>query len=142
MLRSRSLWTCDCRSTDGSESDTDDALIAKTIDELPTSDKPATTPSAVARKSKRRRRRSVSPPAANVYRLKPRPKSAQREVTVHTNLRDVIGVYTGGPSGRRKGDKVGHSEHAYLQFLDLGECAVRGCVCVGEAVCTRVHGCA
>ena len=73
------------------------------------------------RKSKRRRRRSTSPPPHCIYRLKPRAKTEHREVTVHTNLRDVLGVHTGGPNGRRRADTVGHSEQMYVQFLDLVE---------------------
>lgn len=64
----------------------------------------------------------ITPPP--VYKMKPRPKSGQKEVTVYTNLRDVIGVHTGGPSGRRKADKIGHSEATYIQFLDLSTCAL------------------
>jgi hypothetical protein len=86
-----------------------------------------------ANRSKRRRAKPsesadgslITPPP--VYKLKPRPKSTQKEVTVYTNLRDVIGVHTGGPSGRRKSDKIGHSEATYIQFLDLGN---TGCCCV------------
>lgn len=111
--------------SDGSDSDLEgdeEKLLAKNFEDVEFSDTAGTSTSASqSRKSKRRRRRSVSPPPANIYRLKPQPKSTQREVAVHTNLRDVIGVHTGGPSGRRKLDKIGHSEHAYIQFLDLVE---------------------
>lgn len=98
-----------------------------------------------ANRSKRRRAKPsesadgslITPPP--VYKLKPRPKSTQKEVTVYTNLRDVIGVHTGGPSGRRKSDKIGHSEATYIQFLDLGNtgccCVTVCCVSVTECVC-------
>ena len=45
----------------------------------------------------------------------------KNEPPVYTDLRDVLGVYTFGPSGRRKHEKTGHSLQNYLQFLDLIE---------------------
>jgi serine/threonine protein kinase len=47
--------------------------------------------------------------------------SSHREPPIFTNLREVIGVHTGGPQGRRKHEKTGHSEQHYKQFLDLLE---------------------
>lgn len=35
-----------------------------------------------------------------------------------SSLEDILGVYTGGPGGRRRG-QPGHSEDDYLNFLDL-----------------------
>ena len=42
----------------------------------------------------------------------------KREKIVARNLEDIIGVYTGGPQGRRK-DESGHGVDVYLQFADL-----------------------
>ena len=35
------------------------------------------------------------------------------------NLRDILGVETGGPFGRRREEKTGHSPTDYLRFEDL-----------------------
>ncbi len=67
------------------------------------------------------------PPPPLVYTLKapdpPReedgaapPKAAP---SLHRDLREVLGVYTGGPGGRRRGEKTGHSVNDYLQLVDL-----------------------
>ncbi len=38
---------------------------------------------------------------------------------MHRDLRDVLGAYTGGPGGRRRSEKTGHSVSNYLQLVDL-----------------------
>lgn len=51
----------------------------------------------------------------------PPSSSTKAEPPIYTDLRDVLGVYTNGPGGRRKHEKSGHSVQHYLQFLDLVE---------------------
>eukprot|EP00998_Keelungia_sp_KM082_P003304 NODE_140_length_2523_cov_135.426544_g136_i0.p1 GENE.NODE_140_length_2523_cov_135.426544_g136_i0~~NODE_140_length_2523_cov_135.426544_g136_i0.p1 ORF type:complete len:772 (+),score=132.91 NODE_140_length_2523_cov_135.426544_g136_i0:109-2424(+) len=50
------------------------------------------------------------------YLLQPPGKDPSRYP--RQSLENIIGVYSGGPGGRRK-DQAGHSESEYLQFLDL-----------------------
>jgi hypothetical protein len=38
---------------------------------------------------------------------------------MHRDLREVLGVYTCGPGGRRRGEKTGHTVNDYLQLVDL-----------------------
>jgi dual specificity tyrosine-phosphorylation-regulated kinase 1 len=53
-----------------------------------------------------------------VYVLK-RPQS-NREAPKPRSLADIVGVYTGGPSGRRR-EESGHTQDKYLEFLDFIE---------------------
>ena len=47
------------------------------------------------------------------------PPPARPPPPIHTDLREVLGVFSYGPGGRRKGEKTGHSTLDYLQFMDL-----------------------
>jgi hypothetical protein len=51
-----------------------------------------------------------------IYVLK-RPQN-NREAPKPRSLADIIGVYTGGPHGRRKGEN-GHTQDKYLEFLSF-----------------------
>lgn len=44
--------------------------------------------------------------------------NSRRERPQRKSLEDIIGVYKGGPHGRRAGEQ-GHSEASYLLFLDF-----------------------
>ncbi len=64
------------------------------------------------------------PKQGPVYKVRPAPppeEGAKPGPVVYTDLKDVLGVYTGGPGGRRKHEKSGHSTLHYLQFVDLVE---------------------
>jgi serine/threonine protein kinase len=51
----------------------------------------------------------------------PQQPSAPREPPVYTDLREVLGVHSGGPSGRRRGERSGHTPGHYALLLDLVE---------------------
>lgn len=65
---------------------------------------------------------SSYPNTVGPYVLKTKGKDDEnkkkREKIVARKLEDIIGVYTGGPQGRRK-DESGHGVDVYLQFTDL-----------------------
>jgi len=63
----------------------------------------------------------TAPPAGTTTSSSSSSSSSHREPPIFADLRNVIGVHTGGPQGRRKGEKTGHSPHHYMQFLDLLE---------------------
>jgi dual specificity tyrosine-phosphorylation-regulated kinase 1 len=62
-------------------------------------------------------------PLPFTYSLKPRSErlGTSHEQTVYTDLRQVLGVHTHGPKGRRRGEATGHTERHYELFLDLVE---------------------
>ena len=64
-----------------------------------------------------RRRIPERPSFHEFYRLKKFVR--QGSSPVHTSLAKVLGVNTGGPSGRRKHEPTGHSLVHYRHFLDL-----------------------
>ncbi len=45
--------------------------------------------------------------------------SSKTQTPVHTDLKEVLGVYKGGPGGCRAGEPQGHTVTDYLQLLDL-----------------------
>lgn len=52
-----------------------------------------------------------------VYILK-RPAVRPRDMPPKRALEEVLGVYMGGPGGRRRGEP-GHSEDKYIEFCDF-----------------------
>jgi serine/threonine protein kinase len=68
------------------------------------------------------------PKPGPIFRVKPAPPQPppeegappqRAEPPVYVDLRDVLGVDTGGPQGRRRQERSGHTTQHYLQFLDL-----------------------
>jgi serine/threonine protein kinase len=57
----------------------------------------------------------------HMYAVKPRPKPmTSRDPRVFRDLRDVLGIWAGGPHASRAGEE-GHSERSYQLFVDLVE---------------------
>ena len=72
----------------------------------------------------------VVPKPGPIFKIKPAPpppapeegvppQQVRSEPPVYVDLRDVLGVDTGGPQGRRRQERSGHTTQHYLQFLDL-----------------------
>ncbi len=60
-------------------------------------------------------------PPPTVFAVKPRPKPmTSRDPRVFRDLRDVLGIWSGGPHHSRSAEE-GHSERSYQLFVDLVE---------------------
>ena len=63
-------------------------------------------------------------PAGTIYSVKPPPAprpedNDSRAPAIIYDLRETLGVFSGGPGGRRRMEKVGHTPADYTAFIDL-----------------------
>lgn len=78
---------------------------------------------ALGRRAVERFRRLREEGLPSTYSLKPRSErsGSSQEHSVASDLREVLGVHTHGPKGRRRDEATGHTVRHYELFLDLIE---------------------